>query len=138
MAKTSLAEIGNTERRSVSGYVEPIVDQAALPTPLTWHVLVQPMDISPYKGSIELPKEIIKKAEFLRTVCRVCKIGPMAFKDPAKYGENPEVPFKVGDWVLTDIYAGQRHFINDQEFKMVTEDDIRALVPDPGAFKFYI
>lgn len=127
----------NAGRREISGWCPPIKVQADLPKPFFWQLLVQPMAIT-YSGKIELPESVKTKAEFLRTVVRVLAIGPLAFKDPTKYGPNAQAPCKVGDWVLVDVYVGQKYIVNDQEVRMVTEDDIRGAAPNPAAFRFYI
>lgn len=128
---------GAADEQSIQGYLEKVVDVDALCIPIAWQILVQPLNIPEKVGSIMIPEAAIRKAEYLRTIGKVWRIGPLAFKDERKYGENPVCPIKPGDWILMDQYAGAEHVVNRQKFRLITEDEVRAIAPKPEAFRFY-
>lgn len=126
-------------------YLEPITDIDALPIPLLWRVLIQPIHI-PDKtdGGIMLPETLIARIEYLRCVGRVVAVGPLAYMDETKFGAETVAqmkagtfPVKKGAWVLFDQYAGAPVEINGQKFRRLNDDNIDAIIPKPEAIKFY-
>ena len=61
----------------------------------------------------------------------VLKVGPDAYKDPERASE----PWcKEGDWVIFRSYSGTRFKIDDQEFRLLNDDTIDAVIPSPEGY----
>lgn len=72
-------------------------------------------------GGIILPESAKKKPEFAEVIA----VGP---GKKNKDGNLEEVPFKIGNIVLIDKYAGQEISLDDQEYMIVKSDDIVAII----------
>jgi co-chaperonin GroES (HSP10) len=59
----------------------------------------------------------------------VAKIGPDAFKDPARFPSGPSC--KVGDFILVRPNTGTRMKIHGTEWRLINDDSIQAVVQDP-------
>lgn len=114
----------------------PAIDK--VPQPTGWRIL-----ILPYKGKgkteggIFLPDQAVER-EALATVCGyVLKCGPLAYKDPQKFGnpndehENWTPWCKEGDWVIFGRYAGSRFKIEGGEVRLLNDDEILATINNP-------
>jgi co-chaperonin GroES (HSP10) len=67
--------------------------------------------------------------ELLSPVLFVAKIGPDAFKDPARFPSGPSC--KVGDFVLVRPNTGTRMKIHGTEWRLINDDSVQAVVQDP-------
>ena len=63
------------------------------------------------------------------TVLFVLDMGPDAYKDEAKFPNGPYC--KVGDFVLVRTYSGTRFKIFGKELRLLSDDQIEAVVEDP-------
>ncbi len=90
--------------------------------PLGGRVLVKRLEAQEkLKGGIILPDTAKKKEERAEVVA----VGP-GKKD--KNGKVMPMPVKVGDVILMDKYSGQDVQLNDEDFMIVRQDDIIAIV----------
>ena len=89
--------------------------------PLGNRVLVKRSQAKTTKGGIILPDTAKKKEERAEVVA----VGT-GKKD--KNGKVIPMPVKVGDIILMDKYSGQEVQVNDEEFMIVRQDDIIAIV----------
>jgi len=90
--------------------------------PLSGKVLVRRIEAQEkLKGGIILPDSAKKKEERAEVVA----VGS-GKKD--KNGKVIPMPVKVGDIILMDKYSGQDVQANDEEFVIVRQDDIIAIV----------
>lgn len=90
--------------------------------PLGNRVLVKRLEAEEkLKGGIILPDTAKKKQE----TAEVIAIGT-GKKD--KDGKLVPMPVKVGDVILMDKYSGQEVQLNEEEFVIVRQDDIIAIV----------
>jgi co-chaperonin GroES (HSP10) len=80
---------------------KPLLER--LPQPTGWRVLVMP--VMPYEGQAKtasglyIPDEVRERERVATVVAYVMKLGPLAYKDPDKFGPNPEPWCKEGQWV---------------------------------------
>lgn len=109
-----------------------------LPQPTGWRVLILPFKgKKKTDGGILLPDQAVER-EALATVCGyVLKVGPLAYKDPQKFGD-PEDQHKnwkpwcqEGDWVIFGRYAGSRFKIDGGEVRLLNDDEILATITNP-------
>ena len=103
-----------------------------LPTPTGWRVLILPYQGKKKSdGGILLTPETQEK-ERVATVCGyVLKIGPLAYRDLDKFGENAEPWCEKGDWVIFCRYAGSRFKIEGGEARLLNDDEILAKISSP-------
>ena len=103
-----------------------------LPQPTGWRILVMPYQgKSTTDGGIVLPDEVLKREQLATVVAYVLKVGPLAYKDPSKFGES-EPWCKQGDWVCIGRYAGSRFRIDGGEIRIINDDEVIATILEPG------
>jgi co-chaperonin GroES (HSP10) len=118
-----------------SGPVSVLPDSAEekakqIPDPATYHVLcVLPETEDRYDNGILKSGQTMHFEELLSPVLFVIKIGPDAFKDEKRFPSGPSC--KTGDFVLVRPNTGTRMKIHGQEFRIINDDSIEAVVQDP-------
>ena len=75
------------------------------------------------------PTSTLRQEEHATTVLFVLKVGPDAYKDPAKFPSGAWC--KPGDFVVTRTYSGTRLKIYGKEFRLINDDQVDAVVDDP-------
>ena len=107
----------------------------SLPDPTGWRILCM---VPPAKDlidgtSLNLVKaaETIKVEEQTTAVLFVLKVGPLAYKDPAKFGSDCTPWCKEGDFILVRTYTGTRFKVFGREFRLLNDDQVDAVVSDP-------
>ncbi len=62
-----------------------------LPQPTGWRVLVMPYQgTAKTSGGLHIPEEVRAREAVATVVAYVLKLGPLAFKDPNKFGDDSE------------------------------------------------
>ncbi|MES2122488.1 MAG: co-chaperone GroES [Chlamydiota bacterium] len=90
--------------------------------PLGNRVLVQRLEQEEtLKGGIILPDSAKKKQE-------TAKVVAMGTGSTTSDGKLIPIPVQVGDTILMDKYSGQEVTINDEEFVILSADDIIAIL----------
>ena len=103
-----------------------------VPNPTGWRVLVMP-----YKGrektvgGVYVPDETRDRESVATVVAFVIKVGPLAYKDPDKFGAECEPWCKEGDWVCIGRYAGSRFKLDGGEVRIINDDEVIATILDP-------
>tara|TARA_R110002020_G_scaffold83239_2_gene206266 strand:+ start:5098 stop:5502 length:405 start_codon:yes stop_codon:yes gene_type:complete len=106
-----------------------------LPSPTGYRVLILPRGRTPVtEGGIHLAKETVERDSLASVVGYVVAVGPDAYKDKNKFPEGPWC--KKGDWILFGRYAGARFKIDGGEMRLLNDDEILALLPDPEAVDY--
>ena len=59
----------------------------------------------------------------------VIELGSLAYADKDKFPNGPWC--KKGEWVLIRSYSGTRFKIDNQEFRIINDDTVEAVVDDP-------
>lgn len=59
----------------------------------------------------------------------VLKVGPDAYKDPAKFPSGAWC--KAGDFIICRAYAGTRIKLFGREFRLLNDDQVDATIEDP-------
>jgi len=118
-----------------SGPVSVLPDSAEekakqIPDPATYHVLcVLPETEDRYDNGILKSGQTMQYEELLSPVLFVIKIGPDAFKDKKRFPSGPSC--KTGDFILVRPNTGTRMKIHGQEFRIINDDSVEAVVQDP-------
>jgi co-chaperonin GroES (HSP10) len=109
-------------------HVESIKDH--LPKATGWRVIVLPYrGARKTKGGIELADQTLERQQLTTTCAYVLAVGPLAYKDEAKFPTGPWC--KEGDWIIFGRYAGARMAIDGGEIRILNDDEILATISDP-------
>ena len=101
-----------------------------VPDPVTYHLLCMlPEAKEEYEGGLLKAKETMQYEELLSPVLFVAKIGPDAFKDPARFPSGASCA--VGDFILVRPNTGTRMKIHGTEWRLINDDSVQAVVQDP-------
>jgi co-chaperonin GroES (HSP10) len=130
-ASVSTAYVSAEDRVLDPGLIEnPLVDR--LPQPTGWRILVMP-----YKGKTKtdggliLPDQVREREALATVVAYVMRLGPLAYKDPNKFGDNAEPWCQEGQWVCIGRYAGSRFKIEGGEVRIINDDEVIATILEP-------
>ncbi len=102
-----------------------------LPIPVGYRLLVK-MYVTPDKiGGIYRP-DAAKALEDTASICaQVIDMGQSAYKDPDKFEVG--APWaKIGDWVVIRAYSGTRLKVTGEEYRLINDDMVEAVIIDPG------
>ncbi len=101
-----------------------------LPDPSGYRLLCAIPDVEEKTtGGIIKADITLEHEALLTTVLFVLKVGPDAYKDANKFPTGPWC--KQGDFVLVRPHAGTRVKIHGQEFRLVNDDCVEAVIEDP-------
>jgi len=104
--------------------------EAILPVPAGYKILVaMPKVEEKTEGGIYRPDQLIALEQTASIFGCVVSLGPDAYADTAKYLNGPWC--KPGDWVVFRSYSGTRFRIDAQEYRLINDDTVEAVVDDP-------
>jgi len=107
---------------------------SALPKPAGYSMLIAlPEAEVKTEGGILLPEDAAEKEALATILGFVLKMGPDCYSDKDRFPNGPWC--KEGDWVLFRSYSGTRFKVFGQEFRMITDDTVQAVVDDPQGYK---
>jgi len=105
-----------------------------VPDPVTYHLLCAvPRAEEEYESGLVKAGQTMNYEELLSPVLFVMKMGPDAYRDPLRFPSGPSC--KVGDFVLVRPNTGTRLKIHGQEFRIINDDSVEAVVQDPRGVK---
>lgn len=103
-----------------------------LPQPTGWRILVMPYQgKTKTDGGLILPDQVREREALATVVAYVLRIGPLAYRDPNKFGDDPEPWCAEGQWVCIGRYAGSRFRIDGGEVRIINDDEVIATIADP-------
>ena len=115
------------------GHLDPAF-MAKLPEPTGYRVLVAiPQVEEKTKGGIYRPDEIREREQMASVFGLVLKLGPDAYLDKERFPNGPLC--KVGDWVLFRPYSGTRFRHCGNEFRVINDDTVEAVVVSPEEYE---
>ena len=105
-----------------------------VPDPVTYHLLcVLPKAEDEYESGLAKAGQTMHFEEVMSPVLFVAKLGPDAFRDPLRFPSGPSC--KAGDFILVRPNTGTRLKIHGQEFRIINDDSVEAVVQDPRGIK---
>jgi len=109
----------------------PQITEEHIPVPTGWKVLL--LMWAPPKtfdnSKLEKPDQVQFLEQHASQVGRVIDMGPMAYRDRLKYGNTPWC--KIGDFVMIHRYSGRKFRIAANNYRLVDDDQIEAIIKDP-------
>ena len=113
---------------------KPLLER--LPQPTGWRVLVMPYQGKAKTASgLYIPDEVRERESVATVVAYVMKLGPLAYKDPDKFGPKSEPWCKEGQWVCIGRYSGSRFKIDGGEVRIINDDEVIATILEPDDVK---
>lgn len=101
-----------------------------LPKPKGFKLLIaMPPEKKTSKGGIIIPDELKAREHTASIYANVLAMGDLAYGDKDKFPTGPWC--QPGDWVLIKSYTGTRFRVNGQEFRLINDDSVEAIIDDP-------
>lgn len=119
------------ESEDLEGYHE-ILNRAGdkLPKPSGWKILIAvPKASVQTEGGIYKPNEVMQVEEVGTIIGLVLQVGDLAYKDKTKFPSGPWC--HRGDYIVMRTYSGTRFLVGEQEFRLINDDTVEAVVDDP-------
>lgn len=105
-----------------------------LPTPVGFHLLLALREFEAVsEGGIVLSTNMVRQETTASILGLVVKVGPDAYNDKEKFPSGPWC--QEGDWVMFKSYAGVRFKVGAQEFRLINDDTVEAVVSDPASIE---
>lgn len=110
---------------------EPDLDQV-VPTPVGYKILIALPQIDETFKDTEILKvgSTLREEQILSMVGVVMDLGGQAYTDKERFPTGPWC--KVGDYVLFRPNSGTRLKILGQEYRIINDDSVEAVVGDPS------
>ena len=110
-----------------------VVLESQIPKPVGYRVLVALPNIEETfrDGEIAKSNQTMLEEHILSMVGAVIDMGEQAYSDIDRFPTGPWC--KVGDYVIFRTNTGTRFRVGQQEYRMMNDDSIEAIVDDPGA-----
>jgi co-chaperonin GroES (HSP10) len=104
-----------------------------IPTPVGYRVLVAMPEVENTYGETGILKSSndMHNEYIMSTIGVVLDMGAEAYSDKERFPTGPWC--KVGDHVMFRANTGTRFKVNGQEFRLMNDDSIEAVVDDPRA-----
>ena len=105
-----------------------------IPEPTGYKLLIKPLEVKEKTDAGIYMPDSLKSAEQTASVIGfVVKAGPDAYQDNDKLPNGAYC--KEGDFVIFRSYSGTRFKIDNQEFRLINDDTVEAVVEDPRGYK---
>jgi len=129
MPEASTMSLLDTE--SLADVAAPDSEKAKqVPEPRGWRILVMMPEVKEKTDTgIFIDEEYREKEGTASPVAFVVKLGPLAYKDEARFPDGPWC--EEGDFVIMRPYSGTRMMIHGREFRIIKDDTVEAVVDDP-------
>ena len=107
--------------------------RAKLPEPKGYKLLIAlPKVNEKTDGGVFLPEERRDAESTASIIGFVISMGSDAYKDERKFPTGPWC--KEGDFVMFRSYSGTRFKVLGEEFRLINDDTVEAVVDDPRGY----
>jgi co-chaperonin GroES (HSP10) len=119
-----------TEQVAVNEVVTDEEMEQQIPKPVGYRVLIAlPTIEDKYDSGLIKSDRTLHEEKILSTMGIVLDMGAEAYSDKERFPNGPWC--KVGDFVMFRPNSGTRFKVNGQELRLLNDDSIEAVVPDP-------
>lgn len=107
--------------------------EASIPKPVGYRLLIALPTVEETFGETSIVKanKTVREEYILSTIGLVLDVGDQAYSDPDRFPNGPWC--KPGDYVMFRANTGTRFKIGDQEYRLMNDDSVEAVVPNPKA-----
>jgi len=107
--------------------------EASIPEPKGYKLLVAMPDLQEKtSGGVYLPDELKAREHTASIVGYVVSLGSDCYKDVEKFPSGAYC--KEEDWVIFRSYSGVRFKVGYQEYRLINDDTVEAVVDDPRGY----
>ena len=104
-----------------------------LPEPKGYKLLIAiPKLEEKTQGGVIIPDKLKGLEQTASIIGLVIALGEAAYKDAEKFPDGPYC--KEGDFVIFRSYSGTRFKLRGEEFRLINDDTIEAVVDDPREY----
>ena len=104
-----------------------------LPEPKGYKLLIAiPKLEEKTQGGVIIPDKLKGLEQTASIVGLVIALGDAAYKDAEKFPDGPYC--KEGDFVIFRSYSGTRFKLRGEEFRLINDDTVEAVVDDPRGY----
>ena len=110
------------------------LDPLKMPVPKGYKILITLPKVEKQLGEsgLILADSTQRQEELASCLGFVLKLGDLAFKDEHKFPTGPWC--EEGDFIIMRNYSGTRFKVNGQEFRLINDDMVEAVVDDPRGY----
>ena len=110
------------------------IDPLKMPVPKGYKILITLPKVEKQLGEsgLILADSTQRQEELASCLGFVLKLGDLAFKDEHKFPTGPWC--EEGDFIIMRNYSGTRFKVNGQEFRLINDDMVEAVVDDPRGY----
>ena len=106
--------------------------EACIPKPVGYRVLIALPNVEEkFSNGIVKAAKTLHEEYILSTIGAVVDMGSEAYSDKERFASGPWC--KVGDYVMFRANTGTRFKIGNQEYRLMNDDSIEAVVANPRA-----
>jgi co-chaperonin GroES (HSP10) len=107
--------------------------KAKLPEPKGYKILIAIPEVAKTtQGGVFIPEERRAGEETASIIGYVLKLGAECYADDKKFPHGPYC--QEGDFIIFRSYSGTRFKVNGQEFRLINDDTVEAVVEDPRGY----
>ena len=104
-----------------------------LPEPKGYKLLIAiPKLEEKTQGGVIIPDKLKGLEQTASIIGLVIALGEAAYKDTEKFPDGPYC--KEGDFVIFRSYSGTRFKLRGEEFRLINDDTVEAVVDDPREY----
>lgn len=108
--------------------------KAKLPEPQGYRLLIMPLKVEKKtKGGLLIPDPLKDREGTASIIGFVVAMGADAYSDKDRFPNGPWC--KEGDFVMFRAYSGTRFKVLDNEFRIINDDTVEAVVDDPREYE---
>ena len=105
-----------------------------LPEPCCYTLLIAlPEAEDKTEGGVYVPEDLRDREHTASVSGMILRMGPDAYGDKDRFPSGPYC--KEGDWIIMQAYTGIRIKVHGQEFRLINDDCVKAVVEDPRGVK---
>ena len=111
---------------------QEVVLEAQIPKPVGYHILIAMPSIDDTFGDSGIVKaeKTLREEHILSMVGVVLDMGEQAYSDADRFPTGPWC--KQGDYVMFRANSGTRFKVGKQEYRLINDDTVEAVVQDPS------
>ena len=130
MTEMTALEVKRKEKLKEEEMAQDKLD-ALIPKPVGYRVLIALPNIEEtFDGGIVKAAKTLRDEYILSTIGLVLDMGEQAYADKDRFPTGPWC--KQGDYVMFRANTGTRFKVGNQEYRLMNDDSIEAVVDDPS------
>jgi co-chaperonin GroES (HSP10) len=135
MTKSAPSGLEEVQPINIESEVSEVQLEAIIPKPVGYHILVAMPKVAETFGDSGL----IKSAKTIHHDTILSMIGLVVDMGDQAYGDKERFPTgawcELGDYVMFRTNSGTRFMVAGQEYRLLNDDSIEAVVEDPSGVK---